>query len=237
MKMEFLPFPRGQTARGTKDGGVECSPDFFNANGKALLDALAGESERGQVLICTTFLDKAITRCLKAQFMITGTNREQRANLIGSYRSILGTFGAKIAACRAFGLLEKEPSDALKAIQDIRNAFAHSDFRNTLASPEVADKIASLKKWLSVVENQSCYEFDGLGTIPLWIGELLLARELVTGVVDSRHLFLGAVTMLYLGLANILWAIRPEEYTGAIVSVSNLKPPAAGQTAVGTSEG
>ncbi len=216
MQMEFLPFPRGRSAKGTPDGGVVGSPSFFNEKGKPMIAALAGESEHAQAMIAGTFLDKALTRCLKAQFKAAGQSNDQRRTLIGSFGSILGPFGAKIIACRAFGLIEKGPSDALAAVKSIRNKFAHSDFTIGFASADVAGEIDVLEKWLQTVEYGTYYD-DGVGgRIPLWVVGLGHAKSL-QNPIGERDLFLGASIMLYLGIINIQWAIDPDGYEGAVV--------------------
>lgn len=225
MRMDFLPFPRGTTAKGDKDGNVIGSLLFFNGKGKPLLDALCNESERAQVLIGAAFIDNGLKRCLKAIFLASGLNHDERKELLATQRSLFGAFGAKIIACRAFGILEKGPSDAAEAIKNIRNAFAHEDFAISLAddNKKVSDGMVTLKAWLAEVE-YNVYRDDGCGKrTPLWIEELSLAGELVNNQITERHVFLGAVIMLYLGLANIQWAIDPKTYDGAVVVATSPK--------------
>lgn len=229
MRMNFLPFPRGATAKGDKGGDIVGSDTFFSTKEKPLLNALVGETEPAQILISAAFLDKALERCLNTLFKASGTNCDQRKELIGSYRNILGTFGAKIPVCRGFGLLEKGPADTLEAIKDIRNAFAHFDFAVTLESDEekIKNNMETIQGWLADVEYKA-YEVDNLGNrIPMWVMELIRVGEIKDlSAIGPGQWFLGAVLMLYIGIANIQWAIDPASYDGAVIvgSTNHINP-------------
>lgn len=233
MRMDFLPFPRGASAKGDTDGNVLGSASFFSTKGQPLLNVLAGETDSAQVLISTAFLDRALKRCLKTLFKVSGTNGDQRQLLIGSHGSILGSFGAKIVVSRGFGLLEKGPADTLEAIKELRNAFAHNDFAIRLDSDDekVRKNMVIVQEWLATVE-YCAYAVDKQNNrIPVWFVELLNIGEVKAAEsVTARHQFLGAVLMLYVGLTNIQWAIDPATYNGAVVVSTSPQSPAQPQS-------
>jgi hypothetical protein len=121
---------------------------------------------------------------------------------------------------RGFGLLEKGPADALDAIKDIRNCFAHNDFAIRLDSDEkkVKDSMEVVQNWLASVEYRACVVDRQNNRIPGWFVELLNVGEVKDAVtVTAKHWFLGAVLMLYIGITNIQWAIAPATYDGAVI--------------------
>lgn len=226
----FLPFPRGQTVSGiniNKGSSATPSSSFLNKKGEPLINALLGESERGQVLIAAAFLDKALRGCLAAKFAHEGASREFQNRLLGRAdeggdKAILGTFGARIPVCRAFGLIGEETYVALCQVQKIRNAFAHKDFKIAFASQEVKPHAGKLREWLACVELKAVYDDPKTGKrIPSWKLDLELGGEIVSDPASDRHVFLGATIMLYMLLANVRWGIRKEEYDGAIQLVAN----------------
>lgn len=222
MEKAFLPFPRGQTASGINAKNAAPSCSFVNEKGEPLIDALLGESERGQVLIATAFLDKAMRGCLAAKFTAETTTPKLQNTLLGSEKNgganaPLGTFGVRIQALRAFGFIGEETYTALEQVRKVRNAFAHKDFKITFTSSEVQPHMHKLREWLSSVEQMARYVDPPTGTIiPAWRRVLELGGEVVNEPVTEKHVLLGATIMLYTLLANVRWAIRKEEYDGAI---------------------
>jgi hypothetical protein len=212
MQMTFMPFPRGQIARGTPAGTMVPSPENLNTKGVPLLEALhitPGHIDHAQVIIAGEFLSKALRRCLRAH------NRT-----CPPQQKVPEKFSCRIRECHGRGLTEKEPHDAMVAVKDIRNRFAHKDFQITLDSDEVKQQMEILRAWFSQVEDQIQYEVGGRRSAG-WQGELIVSGELAEQeVLTNRHVFLGAVIMLYLGLTNLTWQIDPGEYKGEAVTVS-----------------
>jgi hypothetical protein len=222
MDKAFLPFPRGQTASGINATNAAPSCSFVNDKGEPLIDALLGESERGQVLIATAFLDKAMRGCLAAKFTEEQTTPRLQNTLLGSEKNgganaALGTFGVRIQALRAFGFISEETYMALEQVRKVRNAFAHKDFKITFVSSEVQPYMRKMRDWLTSVEQLARYVDPQTGTsIPAWRRDLELGGQVVKEPVSESHIFLGATIMLYTLLANVRWAIRKEEFDGAI---------------------
>lgn len=87
----------------------------------SFLPELNKESDRGMVLIATSFIDELMKRTLLA-FFIEG---EMSTSLIEGFNAPLGSLATRSAAAVALGLIsqaEKRDSDLLRKI---RNRFAH----------------------------------------------------------------------------------------------------------------
>lgn len=87
----------------------------------AVLDTFQDESDRGAVLVATSYLEDKIGEYLRASLTPgAGTNQ-----LFDGGNPPLGTFSAKIAACHALGLINDDEFRRLNIIRRIRNQFAH----------------------------------------------------------------------------------------------------------------
>ncbi len=198
MRMDFLPFPRGTSARGTLDGRMVIAPQFLNKKGQPILGVLRGQTELAQVLMGTEFLNKGICRCLKAH------NPDCKFSW---------SIGRNLKRCNEAGFLENQDCAALKAVQDIRNAIAHSDFTIVLSDDEVSGNFRILKDWLESVEHCCTVALSDGRQIPCWQKDLMDMNEWRNDD-DQRNVFLGVVLMLFTGLANVQWALNPVSYTG-----------------------
>ncbi len=170
-----------------------------------LIASLMEETERGQVLVGTAFLDKLLEECLSARFKREGAAKDLRDRLLKDDRSLLGSLGAKTMACRAFGVIGKKEYIALEVVRKIRNMFAHSDFKITMDDSEVSKLIEPLREYLK--ENDALWVCeDDAGSRTSWWRAPLKG---VAGVVPSdppsrQHVFLGVVISLslYLGIVR-----------------------------------
>jgi hypothetical protein len=92
---------------------------------------MMAERGRGLVLVGAARLDLALEHLLKA-VMAPSTDPDDR--LFTPDRS-LGSYGAKIALAARLGLIEAPIGQALHAIRQVRNDFAHSAVDPSLADP------------------------------------------------------------------------------------------------------
>ncbi len=169
--------------------------------GNLFIDTLVKETERGQVLIAAAFLNKSMKELLHIKFKKEGVSKELLRKLIMDDRSLLFTFGAKIMACRAFGLIRDEDYRALDSVRAIRNDFAHSDFQITLSDPKVTKEINILKSYLHIAEtSEICVDQAGNKTIG-WRADLLLRGINPIEPLSQNHVFMGAVMMLYFSIS------------------------------------
>lgn len=84
-----------------------------------LFEKLLEESGRGAILIATARAEDFLTDLLKA-VLPNEISRDDKRKIIK------GTFYSKIACSYAFRLINKQLSDSLNALRDVRNDAAHS---------------------------------------------------------------------------------------------------------------
>lgn len=86
---------------------------------RGFLDELRVEGDRAAAIVGAAFLDEQLRQLLTNYLVDDGEK-------VGSFLSReLVSFGARIRAAYCMGLIAKEYFEALKIVQDIRNAFAH----------------------------------------------------------------------------------------------------------------
>ncbi len=119
---------------------------YESKEGGFLLNALAHENERGQVLIATAFLDKAIKECLHVKFKKEGAG-DLYKSLVLNCAAPLSSFWSKIHFCRAFGLISKEDHKALDAVREIRNEFAHANFCVKFSNTLLVEQLKVLEEY------------------------------------------------------------------------------------------
>jgi hypothetical protein len=138
----------------SKDGRRDDSLDIFflNEKGQFITESLAGESERGQVLISSTFLDNFLKHRLRIRFEKNGLNAKTIKELLREKGGLFSSFWSRIVACRAFGLIGENSYSALEAIREIRNHFAHAGFKTTLSSPELVGYLSALGNFVKVLD-------------------------------------------------------------------------------------
>ncbi len=87
----------------------------------SFLPKLNEESDRGMVLIATSFIDELLRRTLLA-FMIEG---KTGVSLVEGDRAPLGTFATRSAAAFALGLINAREKQEADRLRQVRNRFAH----------------------------------------------------------------------------------------------------------------
>ena len=134
-----------------------------------LIYRLDSESETGQILIFGSFLEDKILTLLKLQMKHLDSKAAEE-QLFGS-NGPLSTMSSRILLAYQLGWLHKSQMDALSAFRKIRNAFAHSAFKITMADqnirdlfgaigPDVEEMVETSKDALSVYANPALKEFD-----------------------------------------------------------------------------
>jgi mannitol operon repressor len=103
------------------------------------LDLLTNESERGQVLISSGFLEQQPKDIFQA-FLIENSGTE---TLFEGANAPLGSFSARIAACFALGLISDGEHHDLTLLRKIRNDFAHS-VHTSFSTPSVTSRCSQL---------------------------------------------------------------------------------------------
>ena len=104
------------------------------------LDLLAKESERGQVLISTGFLEQQLRDVLIAHMIAVS----QAPELVDGANAPLGTLSARTSACFVLGLISEDEHHDLVLIRRIRNDFAHH-IHTSFATQSVIDRCKELR--------------------------------------------------------------------------------------------
>ncbi len=124
-------------------------PWNLSREGKSLLQSLANEHERVQVLIAVTFLENGLEQCLRTAFAQYKTDHDLLDKLFNVHRGLLSSLASKGWVARACGVIDQETYLALEAIRNLRNAFAHENFKISLSHPTVEEEIARLREYIS----------------------------------------------------------------------------------------
>jgi DNA-binding MltR family transcriptional regulator len=103
-----------------------------------VIEELDNESDRGVALMGAAYIDTALKTLLEASL----AGGETVANkLFNSPNAPLGTFSSRIAMAYGLGHIGPHYFNALEAIREIRNAFAHFRRSLTFEDPEI-------RKWI-----------------------------------------------------------------------------------------
>jgi hypothetical protein len=137
------------------------------------LDLLNKESERGQVLISTGFLEQQLKDILRA-FMLENGGTD---TLFEGANAPLGTLSSRIAACFALGLITDGEHHDLSLIRKVRNEFAHS-VHTSFGTPSVASRCSQL---LSRAKDRPGVRIGTRGEF------MTAATALILGLVNRAH--------------------------------------------------
>jgi len=106
------------------DAHRQASDHLFDAAWRSMNDELSGESDRAAAIVGCALLDERLAELLE-EFLVQ--NLDGRADLLNSedVNAPLGSFGSRIVAAYAVGLIDKPQRDALRRLKKVRNLFAH----------------------------------------------------------------------------------------------------------------
>lgn len=105
------------------------------------LDGLNSESDRGAVLISSSYLEDRLGELIR-RFLVEGSDGKA---LIDDFNGPFGTFSARIKGSHALGIIADAERDRLDTIRRIRNEFAHS-----LSASFAQQRIGSLTRNLKL---------------------------------------------------------------------------------------
>lgn len=111
----------------------------FAADFLAVVAKFDGESDRGAVLVCSSYLEDLLKQLLRTNLKEGEGLRE----LFDGINPPLGSFSARIAACHAMGLIDERMRRDLHIVRKIRNEFAHNWDAN-LSAGSLADRCIEL---------------------------------------------------------------------------------------------
>jgi len=97
------------------------------------------ESDRGAVLICSSYLEDLLKQLLRRNLK----EGKGLQDLFDGKNPPLGSFEARIAACHAMGLIDDRMRSDLNIVRGIRNEFAHK-WDADISSGSIADRCIEL---------------------------------------------------------------------------------------------
>ena len=121
----------------------------------ALIEELSPQADSGNAIFIAALLDGELQRLLLT-FMPTISNI-LAARLFEDYGP-LSSLAAKIDMARALDLIDMGTYTDLRAIQVIRNTFAHPTDRLHFKSPEIERRGISLRGWRSGCDLRALFE-------------------------------------------------------------------------------
>ena len=128
----------------------------------ALIEEFSPETDSRNAIFTATLLEDELQRLLPT-FMPTIS--DMLASRIFDDYGPLNSFVAKIDMARALDLIDSGTYTDLRAIQVIRNAFAHPTERLTFKSPEIARRGISLSGWRSGCDLRELFEERAYNTM------------------------------------------------------------------------
>ena len=121
----------------------------------ALIEELSPQANSGNAIFIAALLEDELQRLL-LMFMPTISNI-LASRLFDDYGP-LNSFAAKIDVARALDLIDMGTYTDLRAIQAIRNNFAHPRDRLNFKSPEIERRGISLRGWRSGCDLRELFE-------------------------------------------------------------------------------
>lgn len=118
------------------------------------INELKKESDRGLILVGTSFIDQKLKKSLEA-FCI---NHKSSERLISDRNAPLGTFSSRVDACLSLGLIDEFEHSEISLLRKIRNEFAHGLHGLDYGNKKVEGLISSLKSDLPIVEKNQKFE-------------------------------------------------------------------------------
>lgn len=99
---------------------------------EAFLPDLNRESDRGMVLIASSYIDDLLRRTLES-FLVEGSD-----SIVDGFNAPLGTLSSRVAAAFALGLISDNERREIDRIRKVRNRLAH-DVRATFGDAQIRD--------------------------------------------------------------------------------------------------
>lgn len=104
------------------------------------MDLVHKQDDRAMVLSLATFLEDTLGRLLLAYFRTCKATKD----LVEGFNAPLGTFGSRIKAVYAFGLVTEDQFKDMEILRKVRNLFAHNWEGVTLEQNDIKALIGQL---------------------------------------------------------------------------------------------
>jgi DNA-binding MltR family transcriptional regulator len=113
------------------------------------------KSDAGHVIVAVAIIDQLLEELILAYLPKMA---DDAAIMLFEHGGPFGSLPPKARFARAVGLIEGDTHNDLKAIQKIRNAFAHPRGFLHFASPEIAAEFQRLKHWPSTENPKALFD-------------------------------------------------------------------------------
>ena len=185
----------------------------INAMKDQLFESLSHESDRGLILISSSFLDEALELLLRAKFKFINNKPKKLIDSFFNSDGPLSTFNHKIKMAYAMDIISKWEYQDLEIIRKIRNAFAHTFGAASFSSEKVVKLTETLvgadfaiksigkstikqKKAKIMKQNESIKPIDNKAKMERmrvtmtvsYMGGLLSARNIIFASPSSKHM-------------------------------------------------
>ncbi len=117
---------------------------------------LAGESDRGCVLVGAALLEERLEELFRAVFNRNSASKKLQDSLFES-NGPLATFSAKVKLAYSLGLVDKSIFDDLETVRRIRNEFAHSAEEVDFSGSSFASEIKAMHSVQQFKDRMQCF--------------------------------------------------------------------------------
>lgn len=107
----------------------------------AFIDSMAGESDRGLIIIAASLVEDALVQTIEDR--LAPLNRKERDALF-DFNGPMGTFSSRIKVAQALSIISRETRKHIEMIREMRNACAHSPNRLTFADEAIRQAVFSM---------------------------------------------------------------------------------------------
>ena len=164
-----------------KSGAKNSKFAQFEGLPKELTSLLETESDRGAILILSTYLEEIL-----GLIIITLSTSQKLADELLDVRGPAGSFSYKIQICETFGLISTDEAAALNSLRKIRNSAAHFDqkgrgFKVLFDSPQTQEQMKVFLEHLNLkLESRKP---ESIREIFVTAGRLLAAKLMIRGAM------------------------------------------------------
>ena len=110
---------------------------------------LGERTRKGSGSYCSDFSGERPRTMFGTALAAYKTDHDLLDKLFNVHRGLLSSLASKGWVARACGVIDQETYLALEAIRNLRNAFAHENFKISLSHPTVEEEIARLREYIS----------------------------------------------------------------------------------------
>lgn len=188
-------------------------------------DILLNESDRGAVLVATSFVEEAMEHLLRAVFTAKSPNKNSEEFvpqieqlLEPGTRSSIGDFASRISVSFVIGIIDSDMKQSLDELRELRNSYSHRKKKG--GKPELTSEI--LHKISSPIIGPGIIDIGYLGLLPKEIS----FDSLVGRVGKVRIHFAATIWIILLSInkATGRW-IENSHHTTLVIPIGRYYGP------------